>query len=746
MNLFYTKSIRGRIIAAIVAVTIPMIVITTLLLTLFTIESFKNLQKSYSISSANFVKTQAMAAMLFDDEERGEKILANFKREINIDAAYILNRDSTLFAKFERSGPLIISEFDDKMPYANFKKGKLYVAAEVSYGDDELLGTLHLIMNTNSINRTIQLFIILMVITLVSMALLTFFFADKSQKIISEPILNLAAFAKSVSVSSSSTRRIAILGNDEIGILYRQFNDMLDKVEARDKEIRTASSLLQDILNSSPSILIVISEDEKIRLHNNRVYNYVDEREIIGSNIWDVMPNLIEYKSVIKSVSSSERDRELRGVAFNLNEISNADITIFHLNKTREGGIVILISDVTAISEKEQQLVQIQKMETVGTLAGGLAHDFNNVMGGIVGTISLLEFQAEEGIEIDELNEDIGILKKSSERATTMVNQLLSLSHKSDIKFENVDLVTSITNVVKILKNSIDKSVEIITNFRKSSAFVLADSGQLEQIFLNISVNAAHSMTFMRGKDNEQGGVLAIGIDEWELSDAEREGIPAGKYQHISISDTGVGIPETVKKKMFDPFFTTKGKGKGTGLGLSMVFNMIKQYDGHIFIDTAVNEGTTFHILFPETAEELLEQEINKLKNTEVLKQSGTILIIDDEDDIRFIARKFLEKCGYSIIDINNGKEGIEFFAVNHSEIDMVLLDMVMPGLSGEEVFTQLKEISAETKVLLSSGFKQDERVQRLIDKGVDAFIHKPYNFLNLSEMVLNLINPMKNE
>ncbi len=387
----------------------------------------------------------------------------------------------------------------------------------------------------------------------------------------------------------------------------------------------------------------------------------------------------------------------------------------------------------------EEQLLQAQKMETVGILAGGLAHDFNNVLGGIVSTLSIMQFEIQKGRKIDpeKLNEYINIMDKSGQRAVEMVQQLLTLSHRQDTRFSPIDLNATILNVYNICKSTFDKSINIRVQVPEDKAMAYADATHMEQVLLNLCVNASHAMTIMRPVGDRKGGILTVNLEMIQADTDFCKIRPEAQqisYWRISVGDTGVGMSPQTISKVFVPFFTTKEKGKGTGLGLSMVYNIVHQHDGFINIYSEVGRGATFDVYIPVLrGAEFTEA---KEKRFELKQGKGLILVVDDEEILRHAAGAILKKCGYEVITASDGLQALQIFEQRHSEIKGVLLDLVMPQKSGEQVYLEMKAIDPMVKVIMASGFKQDERVTFALNQGVNAFIQKPYTLEKLAEVM----------
>lgn len=398
--------------------------------------------------------------------------------------------------------------------------------------------------------------------------------------------------------------------------------------------------------------------------------------------------------------------------------------------------------DATAQRRAEQQLIRAQKMEIVGNLAGGIAHDFNNILGGIVGTLSVIRYHINRGEKFEgaELEMALATMEHASQSAMDLVNQLLSLSRKKEYRFAVVDLKQTIQHILKMCRSSFDRSVEIRERFGPGSAMAVADPVQVEQVVLNLLVNAEHAMTRMRPPDQPWGGVLEVSMrpvvpDRSFLSAHPEAGEMS--YWCVSIADTGVGMTPDVIARIFDPFFTTKEKG--TGLGLAMVYNIIRQHHGFLDVYSEPGGGSTFNVYFPQADTGVVEP---SSRGGDVLPRgTGLILVVDDDLVMRTLARGILEECGYRIMLAEDGVECLRLYEKHQGEIRLVLLDMVMPRMSGRNAFLEMQKINPDVCVLLSSGFKMDERVQEMLSLGIRGFIQKPYTMLELGKKVAEILS-----
>lgn len=394
--------------------------------------------------------------------------------------------------------------------------------------------------------------------------------------------------------------------------------------------------------------------------------------------------------------------------------------------------IQIAFVDVTEKKRLEEQLIQAQKMESIGQLASGIAHDFNNLLGSIYGAIEIIKRkQLRSG---NELKKYIDILDSSAQRAAELTSQLLTFSRQRERNLKPLYLNNIVQEAMNILIRSLGKNIRFESALDKNVYPIEGDSSQLEQVILNLCINSRDAMP--------NGGVLKIETSNVDLSPRLAQQIHdarPGKYVCLTVSDTGVGMDQDTQRKIFEPFFTTKPIGKGTGLGLSIVYGIIKDHNGFIKLYSEVGRGTTFKIFFPAT--EKLPLEESNAAPKEISRGNETILIIDDEETLLDLTREILENLGYKIITARGALEGIETFRTKYSEIDLVILDMMMPEMTGREVFPILKSINPNVKVLLATGLSVGERVDELLAMGVTHLVSKPYSVDDLATQVRESID-----
>jgi len=382
--------------------------------------------------------------------------------------------------------------------------------------------------------------------------------------------------------------------------------------------------------------------------------------------------------------------------------------------------------DISERKKLEEQLRKSQKMEAMGLLAGGVAHDFNNLLTGILGYASLLSLRG--GVD-PEVAKAAGTIQRSAERASQLTAQLLGFAERGKNLDVPVELGQVIASVAGVLERTQDPRIRIVTSLRPEGGFVPGDPSQLDQVVMNLAINACDSMP--------EGGHLKITMEPVTLDVAfcrEREWMTPGKYLLLSVADTGLGISPENLERIFDPFFTTKAPGKGTGLGLSMVFGIVKNHGGCVDVRSEAGAGTVFRIYLPECPDGAPKEKAEM--DPAFPRGRGRILLVDDQEPVREVAKDMLEALGYDVITAADGLEGVSRYRDLWREIDLVVLDMIMPNMSGGDCFRRMKEINPKARVVLSSGYSMDGAIQDVMNEGILAFIQKPFRLEELSRVV----------
>jgi two-component system, cell cycle sensor histidine kinase and response regulator CckA len=387
--------------------------------------------------------------------------------------------------------------------------------------------------------------------------------------------------------------------------------------------------------------------------------------------------------------------------------------------------------DITERRVLEDQFRQSQKMEAVGRLAGGIAHDFNNLLTVVSGYTEVLLDQLPAGHPLHGKAEAI---QQASDRATALTRQLLAFSRKQHLELKVVDVNAIVTDMERLLRPLIGEHIELTTSLKPAIGCTRADSGQLEQVIMNLVVNAKDAMP--------SGGKICIRTASVILDESyrpENTFIKHGPYVMISITDTGHGMDREIQARIFEPFFTTKEKGKGTGLGLSTVYGIIKQSGGYVFVQSEPGRGTAFTIYFPRV-DEPCETQIKTPVSLDVAGGSETILLVEDEESVRKLVCDTLTSRGYHVLEAENGNAALELALRHRDEIHLLMTDVIMPGLSGHELVHQLLAVRPGTKVLYLSGYAEDAFTASAA--AASAFLPKPFTLQSLSRKVREVLGP----
>ncbi len=457
-------------------------------------------------------------------------------------------------------------------------------------------------------------------------------------------------------------------------------------------------------------------------------------RELIGKNIRELyftpadrprFQEEIEKKGFLKDYELKLRKRD--GTEVDSQLTSSVDFG-------EDGSITgyrSILRDLTESKKLHRQLLQAQKMEAVGTLAGGIAHDFNNILQVVLGYSELVF--AEEDMP-DRLRDDLGRVLLAARKGADLVQRLLTFSRKSEAKPLILDLNHRIRQTQKFLQRTISKMIDIELILADDLARVHADPTQMDQVLMNLAVNARDAMP--------EGGKLVIETANVFLDEECGKallGVKPGEYVLLSLSDTGHGMDKETVAHIFEPFYTTKEAGKGTGLGLAMVYGIVKQHGGYIICYSEPGEGTTFKIYFP-----VIEMEIDQDVTTSgPMPAFGTetVLLVDDEEFLRDLGKRILERSGYTVLIAANGKEALDLYRRERGKISLVILDLIMPEMGGKECLEELLRIDPKARVLIASGFAANGQSKEAIEKGARGFVDKPYNVKRMLQAVREVLD-----
>ena len=494
------------------------------------------------------------------------------------------------------------------------------------------------------------------------------------------------------------------------------------------EQLGESRSRLALIIDSSEDAIISKGLDGTITSWNKgaeRIYGYTPE-EVVGKNISllaptdhpDEIPEILRKIARGESVEHHEsvrvtKDGRRLDVSISVSPLLDAKGDIV--------GASAITRDITAQKRAEGQIHQSQKMEAIGRLAGGVAHDFNNILGIINACAEFLRDRLDPAAESSQYVENI---KKSIERGSSLTRQLLAFSRSSVIQPRILDLNERLKDVSKLLRPLMGDDVEILIMSKSPTAVVEADPGQLDQIVVNLAVNARDAMP--------RGGkfILETRAERFDDGFAEQhQAMSAGKYVVLAVSDTGTGMDEATVSRIFEPFFTTKETGKGTGLGLATVYGIVKQSAGHILVYSEPGHGTTFKIYLPSADHKLgLESKPFEVETVSPKRQGTTILLVEDDEVMRALTRQLLQQHGYAVIEADDGKSALEAVESHPGPIDLVLTDVVMRRMSGPELVERLNASHPNLKVVFMSGYTGELIAEREMLKRGITLLEKPFS------------------
>jgi PAS domain S-box-containing protein len=536
------------------------------------------------------------------------------------------------------------------------------------------------------------------------------------------------------------------LTRDRLGF-PKYFISVLEDISERqqaEEALRQSEQRYRLLFENNPHPMWVydIESLRFLAVNNAAVHHYgFSHEEFIGMTIKDIRPKADvpvlpdEISMLVEGVNLSGvwKHRKKDGT------LIDVQIVAHHLDFAGRRAALVLAHDITeqkaaeeALRRSEEKLQQSQKLEAVGRLAGGLAHDFNNILTAITGYSDLVLRRLTAA---DPMRQNVEEIRRAANRAASLTHQLLAFSRKQIMQVKVLDLNAIVLDMKAFLRRVIGEDIDFSTNLEPEVGMVKADPSQLEQVIMNLAVNARDAMP--------EGGKLTIETKNVFLEQRDVDdqlSVKPGKYTVLSVSDTGAGMESETQKRIFEPFFTTKEQGKGTGLGLSMVYGIVKQSGGSIRVYSEAGRGTTFKIYLPLVEESgRRDQPVASLPD--VPRGTETVLVVEDEDIVRELVREVLEVEGYSVVSARRGKDALKLCVEHPEAISLLVTDVVMPEMSGRELAERLTEIRPEVRVLFISGYTDDSVIRHGVLEAGTAFLQKPFTPNELARKVRGVLD-----
>jgi len=546
--------------------------------------------------------------------------------------------------------------------------------------------------------------------------------------------------------------RISVSRKDEIGLLADNFNIMATSLRKQGGEIQKKTFALERSERKFRELFENIAQP---------LYINTLDGELIDCN--QAMVDLFGFESREEMVQEVQGGEQIFADPKQRDEVTaellaNGEIKELEVDFKRQDGLILkalvtsrvrfddegeavgfegIIQDVTQMRSLEEQLFHAQKMESIGTLAGGVAHDFNNLLTVILSSAEMARYKIDDHERVERY---INSITTASKRASELTKNLLGFARKGKMRVEEVNAGALVTEVEALLRETIDRSIRIYTDISPGLRPIMANPSQIHQVLVNLCVNAKDAILEVGGQE------LKISVRNVVITQDFADlhpGAVCGPYIEIDVIDDGGGIPKHVRDKIFDPFFTTKGVGQGTGLGLATVYGIIKNHDGFLYLDSEMGKGTAFHIYLPSVPEYEAVKPEAIVKSPEKIfplvsatNTNATILFVDDEESLRFIASEFLEDNGYQVLLAEDGKQALEMFAEYGNQINLVIVDLMMPEIGGEEVLKAVKQERPDIPVIIVSGYSKMSLNKTMHYQNYDGYIEKPYDMEQFIQLV----------
>jgi PAS domain S-box-containing protein len=531
--------------------------------------------------------------------------------------------------------------------------------------------------------------------------------------------------------------QVVVGGNDEITRLSAAFNDMSSRLRGLYEELRRSEAHFRALIENAHDFILLVDTDGTVRYASPSMEReFASGASLIGKNILFLSePDDVEalralLAPVAAGVPQKSVEFRMRSVDGTLRTLETHGSPL--LKESAVAGIIFNARDITERQGMEERLRQAQRMEAIGTLSGGVAHDFNNLLTVIRGYAhQLLESRPDP----EKARAQVERIDEAAERAAALTSQLLAFSRRQVLQPKIFDLNALTAGLDEMLRRLIGEHIEMNTVVAPDSCLVRADTGQIEQVIMNLVINARDAMP--------EGGKLTLETANLELDAAyaaKHEGAHPGSYVMLAISDTGVGMDAKTRARIFEPFFTTKGLGKGTGLGLSTAYGIVEQSGGHIGVYSEPGRGSTFEVYLPRVAEGMKPTE-KEDRSTADHRGHETVLVVEDEPQLRELVEMMLTSRGYSILTVDNPVQAEAFSRHYSGPIHLLLTDVVLPGISGREVARQVTAHRPDIKVLFTSGYTPDAIIHHGVLEAGLHFIQKPFTLDTLANKVRAVLN-----
>ncbi len=721
--------------------------------------SYRTAMTSEMATIGDIIGANSTAALAFNDKAGAEEILSALQPQSQVRLACLFDAEGRLFSAFQRPGDGARCPESPPPDGHEFTEGVFVQSSAVMLGK-ERVGTLHLVASQAKLWNRLRQFALVLALALAVSTLAAYLLFLRLQRLVSQPILELATTARSISEQRDYTLRAPQHSNDEVGVAVDAFNHMLERIQGGDRALREAeqqsrqqAQVLASILDNMGEGLVVVDQRGEVLVWNAAARKIVGPSPAgIAFEQWSQDFGVVhDANEAPLAASDLPLARALQGEVIIDQELylkPAADARGLWLSASARPlrdehgnahGAISVFRDVTLqkqaqleLQASEAQLRQAQKMDAIGQLAGGIAHDFNNLLLVISGYSSLaLDLLPPDHPARENIQEVLG----AGERAEALTSQLLAFSRKQARAPRPIDLNAELQASEQMLRRLIGENIELSAVYGAPLCAALADPGQIDQVIVNLALNARDAMP--------RGGKLTLRTSQVQFSEqsAREPGVRPGAYARLSVSDTGVGMSEDIQSRIFEPFFTTKAPGKGTGLGLSTVYGIVRQSGGHIAVSSREGVGTTIDVYLPCTDDVAMSAAPASAEGLPKARRGETILLAEDERQVRNLTREILTSLGYEVLVACDGVEALEAQARHRGPIDLLVSDVVMPRMSGGELAKRLLERIPHLPILFVSGYAPDANLSLLLPPGELTLLRKPFTAGELAGKVREVLD-----
>jgi PAS domain S-box-containing protein len=711
--------LRHRLTAIALTAAAVALVLTCTSFVVYDVVTFRAALVRRLTIQAEIAGRQSAASLVFQDPETANAILGALGADPRLLSATIYTPEQRLFARYTRPG-------------AGAADRGLMVVRPIDF-DGRVIGSISVRADLAEINERLQRYALIALVVLLASIGVAHWITSRLQRVITEPVRRLSAAAVAVSSRQDYSVRALPTSGDELGRLIVTFNEMLEQIQERDRALHSSEEQYRLLFFSNPhpmwvydpvTLAFAAVNDAAVRL-----YGYTRE-EFLGMTIKDIRP-ASDVPALLESLAAppgrgNDSDTVWRHVKKDGTLIDVA-IVSSPIDFLGHPARLVLATDVSEQRRLEAQLLQSQKMEAVGRLAGGVAHDFNNLLGVITGYVGLLGrvLAPEDSVARNRLDQ----IRKAAERATALTRQLLAFSRREVIEPKVLDLNEIVRDVEKMLLRLIGEDVQLTTKLEADLGHVRADRGQIDQVMVNLAVNARDAMP--------NGGQLIIETANTFLDEQYARSHPdvsPGPYVVLTVSDTGHGMDAATRSHIFEPFFTTKPEGEGTGLGLATVFGIAKQSGGHIDVYSEPGQGATFKFYLPRVGDEVEAEAVAEAPGRR--QGTETLLLVEDAEALRSMIHEILEDAGYEVLEAADPREALVRAEQNRGRLDLVLTDVIMPGMYGPDLVKAVQAMDPGIGAVFMSGYTNEAVSRQGVLQPGTRFIQKPFT----SEALLDAI------